>query len=106
PPPSDLGAPRLELLAKLGAIAGPAHRGRLPDRVREVTEKIAEQLGVLLAVRAFLEMPGDALALGRRKLPAQIRHEVGVGRPRHVSASPLSGSRPSSSRSASRGGAG
>jgi len=37
--------------------------------VREIAEKIPEQLGVLLAVRALLEMSSDALALGRGSSP-------------------------------------
>src|SRR4029077_3669224 len=81
PPPTHARAPRLELLAKLGAIARPVHRGRLPDRVREVAEKIPEQLGVLLAVRALLEMSSDALALGRGELPPEIGHKISIGMP-------------------------
>src|SRR5580765_2074408 len=92
PPPAHVSAPRLELLAKLCAIARPVHRRRLPDRVREIAEKIPEQLGVLLAVRTLLEMSSDALALGRGELPPQIGHEIGIGMPCHVSASPPSSS--------------
>jgi hypothetical protein len=42
--------------------------------VSEIAEEIAEQLGVLLAIRALLEMPSDALALGRGELPSEIGH--------------------------------
>src|SRR5262245_13740527 len=93
PPPDAASAPPVELLAQLGAIAGPVHRGRLSNRAGDIiVEELAEHLGVLPAVRTLLEMPGDALALGGRKLAAQIRDQFAVRMPRHVSASPRSSS--------------
>src|SRR5262245_54763892 len=108
PPPDAARAPRVELLAQLGAIAGPGHRGRLPDRAGDIVEELAEHLGVLLAVRTLVEMPGDALALGGRKLAAQIGDQLAVRMPRHVSASPpsSSGSRAPAPRGRTRWGGG
>ena len=91
-------APRVELFAQLGTIASPVHGGRLPDRPGDIVEELAEHLGVFLAIRTLLEMPGDALALGERELAAQIGDQFAVRMPRHVSASP-----PSSSGSRARG---
>src|SRR5258705_13948373 len=92
PPPRAPRAASLELLAELGPIAGPVHVRRLSDRANDLVEQVSKLLGVLPAVRALLQMSRDALALGRRELSAQVRHQIGIGMLRHLSASPSSSS--------------